>query len=192
MLIRQNVLERIRAGEVTLVFRRWTRPAVTAGGTLKTAVGVLAIDSVERIPLRRITAKDARLAGYNTLAELTSFLTGRDGDVYRLALRFAGADPRVSLRESLPSPEEIARICSALRRMDERSRRGPWTFTVLSLIGSRPGVRAPDLAQSLGRETLQFKADVRRLKELGLTKSLAVGYRLSPRGQAVVGQQPIP
>nr|WP_042186993.1 ASCH domain-containing protein [Kibdelosporangium sp. MJ126-NF4]CEL17732.1 hypothetical protein [Kibdelosporangium sp. MJ126-NF4]CTQ91044.1 hypothetical protein [Kibdelosporangium sp. MJ126-NF4] len=190
MLIRQNVLALIRAGEVTLAFRRWRRPTVKAGGTLKTAVGVLAIDSVEPVPLRRITAKDARLAGYKTLAELTSFLTGRDGDVYRVSLRYVGDDPRVSLRESLPPPEEIAQIRSALRRMDERSKRGPWTFTVLALIAARPGVRAPDLAAELGRETLAFKADVRKLKELGLTESLEVGYRLSPRGQAVVGEQP--
>ena len=31
---------------------------------------------------------------------------------------------------------------------------------------------------------LSFKRDVRRLKELGLTESLPVGYRLSPRGEA--------
>src|ERR1043165_2912592 len=152
MLIRQNVLERIRDGEVALAFRRWRRPTVSAGGTVKTAVGVLAVDAVERVPLRRITAKDARLAGYKTLAELTSFLTGRDGDVYRVSLRFVGDDPRVSLRESLPSPDEVERIVSTLRRMDERSKRGPWTFTVLELIADRPGVRAADLAASLGRE----------------------------------------
>ena len=56
--------------------------------------------------------------------------------------------------------------------------------TVLGLIAERPGTRAPDLAASLGRETAPFKADVRKLKELGLTESLLVGYRLSPRGRA--------
>jgi hypothetical protein len=55
---------------------------------------------------------------------------------------------------------------------------------VLDLIASRPGVRAPDLAASMARETLPFKRDVRKLKELGLTVSLKIGYRLSPRGQA--------
>jgi hypothetical protein len=55
---------------------------------------------------------------------------------------------------------------------------------VLRLIGERPGVRAGDLAESLGRERLSFKTDVRKLKALGLTESLAIGYRLSPRGQA--------
>jgi hypothetical protein len=57
---------------------------------------------------------------------------------------------------------------------------------VLELVASRPGVRAADLAASLGRETLPFKVDVRKLKELGLTESLEVGYRLSPRGRAVM------
>lgn len=31
-----------------------------------------------------------------------------------------------------------------------------------------------------------FKRRVRQLKELGLTESLEVGYRLSPRGRAVL------
>jgi hypothetical protein len=55
------------------------------------------------------------------------------------------------------------------------------------LIADRPGVRAPDLAASLGRETLAFKRDVRKLKELGLTRSLAVGYEISHRGRAYLG-----
>jgi hypothetical protein len=50
----------------------------------------------------------------------------------------------------------------------------------------RPATLAADLAAELGRETQPFKADVRRLKELGLTESLEVGYRLSPRGDAVL------
>ena len=45
-------------------------------------------------------------------------------------------------------------------------------------------MRAPDLAASVGRETLPFKVDVRKLKNLGLTHSLRVGYELSPRGVA--------
>lgn len=54
------------------------------------------------------------------------------------------------------------------------------------LIAERPAVRAGDLAASLGRETQPFKIDVRKLKRLGLTESLAVGHRLSPRGRAVL------
>jgi hypothetical protein len=69
---------------------------------------------------------------------------------------------------------------------------GPWTYEVLRAIGDNPGLRAPDLAASFGRETLPFKRDVRKLKELGLTISLEIGYRLSERGEAVLkrGQSP--
>jgi hypothetical protein len=52
------------------------------------------------------------------------------------------------------------------------------------VVDERPAVRAPDLAASFGRETLAFKLDVRKLKALGLTLSLRIGYRLSPRGGA--------
>ena len=56
----------------------------------------------------------------------------------------------------------------------------------LDLIDLNPTVRAPDLAAQVGRATADFKKDVRKLKELGLTESLAIGYLLSPRGEAVV------
>ena len=55
---------------------------------------------------------------------------------------------------------------------------------MLDLIARRPATRAPDLAAELARDTAPFKADVRKLKELGLTESLERGYRLSPRGRA--------
>jgi hypothetical protein len=64
----------------------------------------------------------------------------------------------------------------------------PWTIATLRLIGDRPGVRAGDLAAAAGRERHPFKTDVRKLKELGLTESLEVGYRLSSRGRALLGR----
>src|SRR6266487_2467434 len=137
MLIRADVLELVRRGEVTLAFRNWRRPTVRAGGTLRTAIGVLAIDAVDRIDPDAITAEDARQAGHQDLAELKAWLTSRDGDIYRVALRFEGVDPRVSLRESKPSANEVKEIRAALRRMDERSAYGPWTQTVLRLIAKR-------------------------------------------------------
>jgi hypothetical protein len=42
------------------------------------------------------------------------------------------------------------------------------------------------LAPRAGAELPLFKRRVRQLKELGLTESLEVGYRLSPRGRAVL------
>jgi hypothetical protein len=57
-------------------------------------------------------------------------------------------------------------------------------MSVLAAINAEPGRRAGDLAAAAGRETLPYKLDVRKLKALGLTISLPVGYRLSPRGGA--------
>ena len=56
-------------------------------------------------------------------------------------------------------------------------------MAVLDVIRRRPATRAADLAaEEFGRERDPFKIDVRKLKNLGLTHSLDVGYELSPRG----------
>jgi hypothetical protein len=187
MLFRQDVLRRIAEGEVTLAFRRWRRPSVRAGGTLRTPVGVLAIDSVEIVDEERVTDADARRAGAADGDALLAALPG-EGALHRIEFRLAGPDPRIELRErTRVSPAERAEIDARLARLDAASRHGPWTAVVLRLIAEHPRTRAPDLAASLGRETARFKADVRKLKELGLTESLEVGYRLSPRGRAYYG-----
>ena len=63
---------------------------------------------------------------------------------------------------------------------------GTWTAEALQLLSDQPGVRAGDLAADLGMDKARFKTNVRKLKGLGLTESLKVGYRLSPRGRAVL------
>jgi biotin operon repressor len=55
---------------------------------------------------------------------------------------------------------------------------------VLAQIAERPGVVSTLLAETLDWDRADFKLHVRRLKALGLTISLDVGYRISPRGQA--------
>jgi hypothetical protein len=183
MLFRQETLRRIEAGEVTLAFRRWQRPTVKAGGTLRTRAGVLAIESVEPVDEDAISDADVRRAGAPDRQALLAGLRP-DGTLYRVAFHVEGPDPRIALRErSDLSAGERAAIDARLARLDAASRHGPWTGRVLQLIADNPERRAPDLAAELGRETAPFKADVRKLKELGLTESLMVGYRLSPRGR---------
>lgn len=190
MLFKRQTLEGIVAGTVDLAFRRWRRPTVRPGTMQRTVVGVVAIESVEPVVLEAVTDDDARRAGYGSLDELRAWLNGRqEGDIYRIGLRLAGADPRIALRENADlDAAELAEIHRRLTRLDSASRHGPWTFDVLRLIASRPGERAIDLAATLGREKLPFKADVRKLKELGLTESLPTGYRLSPRGRVVLAR----
>ena len=155
-----------------------------AGGALRTRVGVLAIDSVDLIQPEQVTDADAQRAGRPDRAALLASLRG-DGRLYRIGFHLAGPDPRIALRKRADlTAEERADLDRRLARLDAASRHGPWTVRVLRLIADRPGTRAADLAAELGREKPAFKADVRKLKELGLTESLEVGYRLSPRGRA--------
>lgn len=190
MLFRQKELSRIQAGEVTVAFRRWRRPTVAAGGTLKTAVGVLAIESVERIEEGRITPEDAVRAGFAKVGAVKAELAKRpEGDLYRIAFRLQGPDPRIELRESTGLVEgEWGAVARRLKRLDAAGRTGPWTRATLEAIEGGEGVRAGDLAPALGVEKEAFKVNVRKLKNLGLTESLGTGYRISPRGREVLGR----
>jgi hypothetical protein len=184
MLFRQETLQRIGAGEVTVAFRRWRRPTVKAGGTLRTRAGVLAIESVEPVDEDSISDADARRAGARDRQALLSTLRP-EGTLHRVEFRLQGPDPRVALRAKAEiDARERAEIDARLARFDAASRHGPWTRRVLELIAERPATLAADLAAELGREKAPFKADVRKLKELGLTESLEKGYRLSPRGRS--------
>jgi hypothetical protein len=180
-------LARIVTGEIDLAFRRWTRPMHVAGGRQRTRSGVVEFVSVEVVDPTALTDEDAARAGTD-LARLRAFLDRKQGDVYRVGVRFAGPDERVALREQPPTGAEVEQVLARLAAMDRRSRRGPWTRQHLELIASRPAELAETIAASIGREKRPFKADVRRLKELGLTESLPVGYRLSPRGEAVLAR----
>ncbi len=183
MLLNRCALDGIATGEIDLAFRRWKRPTVRAGGTLRTRAGVLSIDSVEPTSQRLISAEDASRAGFASRAELLRSLRP-EGRLYRIEFHRIGDDPRAVLRErSEITDRERAELDARLDRMD-RSRGEPWTRRLLELIADRPETLAADLAAYLGMEKLPFKRDVRKLKELGLTESLLVGYRLSPRGRA--------
>ena len=74
---------------------------------------------------------------------------------------------------------------------DDQAHRAGWTLDVFlsgvsTVIDAHPGIRAGDLWVMVGQEKTTFKLNVRRLKALGLTESLEVGYRLSPRGKSLL------
>lgn len=187
MLIRPAELEAIRRGEIDLAFRRWDRPRIKVGTRLRTAVGLVEVTGVEQVALTSLRAADARRCGAASLTALKAALASRaELPIFAIGLRFAGTDPRETLRDSIPDADEIATIAAGLDRLDAASAIGAWTRATLRLIDANPEVRAPELAESLGRPTAEFKRDVRKLKERGLTESLAIGYRLSPRGEAVL------
>lgn len=193
MMIRPGELAAIKAGELDLAFRRWDRPRVKVGTRMRTAVGVVEVTQVERVPVSALTKDDAVRSGQGTVAALRQALDARedkrDQPVWRVGLRYAGTDPRADLRERIPSADEVDELVGWLDRLDRASSHGPWTRQSLELIDRNPAVRAPELAARLGRETQPWKADVRKLKEKGLTESLAIGYRLSPRGEALLDEE---
>jgi hypothetical protein len=188
MLFPKALWPGLASGSVQLAFRRWRRPTVRAGGTLRSPVGVLAIDEVRVISPDQITDADAVRAGHAHRQDVLDALPpGEDRTLYRIAFHLVGDDPRVALRARADLADaDVATLVDALRRLDAASADDPWTRDVLQQIARRPAVRAPDLAAEAGQETARFKRRVRRLKELGLTESLRIGYRLSPRGRALL------
>ncbi len=185
MLIRPADLARIRAGGIDLAFRRWDRPRVRVGTKMRTSVGLVEVTSLDRV--RGITKADAARAGAEREQLLALMATKEPAPIWRIGLRFAGEDPRIALRNDAQlGDEERAQLTARLERLDRAARGAPWTRQVLALIERNPARRAPDLAAELGRETQSFKRDVRKLKELGLTESLEIGYRISPRGEALL------
>ena len=182
MLFKQAILAKVRAGEVSVAFRRWTKPSVRVGRFLITSIGRLAIDEVRPVGEAEITEAAARLAGEASRADLMAALAKGKGELHRIAFHLTDADPRIALRtDSDLTAADWAALNKRLARMDGKA---PWTTLFLDLIAAHPGRRAGDLALMAGLERLEFKVRVRRLKALGLTISYRIGYRLSPRGEA--------
>lgn len=188
MLFPRETWAGLADGTIRLAFRRWRRPTVRAGGTLRTPAGVLAIDAVDVVADDDITDHDAVRAGHRDRADVLAHLRpGPDRTLYRIAFHHAGEDPRVGLRgRDHMDDDELRDLALRLDRMDAHSRDGAWTLEVLRLIARGPGRRAEDLAAVVGDDKPRFKRRVRRLKELGLTESLRIGYRLSPRGEVLL------
>ncbi len=170
MLFTADAAAGIADGSTTVTYRRWRRPQAVVGGRYRTPGGFIVVDTVEVVPVDDVPA-DFPLRGDPSLP-VTRITFHRDDD----------HDPRAALADD--TGIDVEAVSARLARMDRTSRTGPWTRATLEAIEASPGRRAADLAAALGRERDDWKRDVRKLKELGLTSSLEVGYRLSPRGAA--------
>ena len=202
MQFRVGDQQRIAAGDVSVSFRRWRSPQARIGGRYRVGDGAVEVDELRRIAPSQISSADARAAGYANADEALAAIArqqrrGADPDapLYRVAFHYVGAhiDPRKQLAaDDALGEAELEDVRKRLARMDARSPRGAWTRQTLEAIAAQPGRRAGDLAAACGCETARYKADVRKLKALGLTISLEVGYQLSPRGEvalAALGEQ---
>jgi hypothetical protein len=182
MLFKQNILAGIKAGRISLAFRKWKKPAAKVGSKIKTAIGLVEILEVATVNEKQISKKDAAAAGFESVESvLATWNEIEDGVIYKIKLRYFSVDPRIALREKSDLTElEFQTIKKKLENFDKD---GPWTLVVLKATNDNPKLRAADLAESLGLEKMPFKINVRKLKNLGLTISEEVGYTISPLGK---------
>ena len=187
MLFEQRFWEPIARGEVTVTFRRWKRRQVAAGRRYRTAGGIIEVDAVDVVDASDITEADAR-------GRLLPVGGGAGG-------RPAGHPGPRPLPDPLPhrrrpDPRAVLAAADALTDEDVDELDGGWPGSTRPAAtgpgrwrrsGSSSAARRCGPATSptsSGGSASPFKTDVRKLKNLGLTISLEVGYRLSPRGEA--------
>jgi hypothetical protein len=185
VLLNRATAEGIADGTVTLVLRRWDAPRAKSGGTQRTPVGTIRIDAVaEHSGGYRVTAAEAIAAGYPSAKAAQADLDRRPArHTYVIAVSFLAPDERPELAaDDALTEADVDAITARLDRWDAVG--APWTREYLAMIGANEAVRAPDLAARVGLDVPRFKRRVRQLKGLGLTISLDVGYRVSPRGRA--------
>jgi len=187
MLFQRRFHERIVKGEIRCTVRIWQRPHVKVGGRYALGNGAIIVDKIHETRLDDITPALARRCGFESLVDLIKVAKHGHGErVFIIDFHYdgkEGARPKTST--GVVSAEELAELIQRLDAMDRRSRIGPWTLATLRAIEARPGVLAAKLARGLGRPRDEFKRDVRKLKVLGLTFSLEIGYRLTPKGEAL-------
>jgi hypothetical protein len=191
VLLNRDTAEGIANGSITLVLRRWDAPRARPGGTQRTVAGTIRIDEVTEYPGRyRVTAAQARAAGYPDAKTAQHELNRRPArHTYAIAVSYLAPDERPDLAaDDRMSAADVEAIRTRLDRWDAATE--PWTRQYLEMIGANEAVRAPDLAARVGLDVPRFKRRVRQLKGLGLTISLDVGYRLSPRGKAFLQLTP--
>jgi hypothetical protein len=177
-------LARVAAGELTVTWRLWKRAHVKVGRAYPAGHGAVVIDDVRLVRVGDVTDADARQVGLPDAKALIDLArshkrarVSRATVLHRVAFHYvAEAPPR---RPAFSLPE----IAKRLARLDAASPSGAWTRAALRLIEDNRAVVARELAAEIGLPTLDFKARIRKLKALGLTVSLPIGYELSELGQ---------
>lgn len=188
MLFKEVHLKGILNGTIRMAFRKWNKPVVREGSLIKTAVGLVKIGKLEEVTEEEISEEDLKAAGYDNFEVLRrSFYKNTGSKLYKIQISYYGEDPRIKLRENTNvSADDISGIITKLKRLDNYSRYGDWTFSMLQAISGHPALRAAGLSEITGMEKEQLKVNVRKLKDIGLTISLPTGYEISPLGRMVL------
>lgn len=187
MLIKMKDLERIKNGEISVLFRKWKTPRVKKGSTIHSPVGQLKIMDIQETNSNKITPDIISDAGLDSEKIKKELEIADDKTLYLVRIIYHGEDPRISLRNNTNlSNDELNIIIRKLENLDKRSLQGPWTKEILETIQSKPKQRAASLSEHLEVDKTWFKTNVRKLKNLGLTISHHIGYSLSPKGKVIL------
>ncbi len=173
--------EGVLAGRITVSFRNWKRPHAAAGGVYRLRPsGAVKVTGVRPMRLSDIEPDDLRRSGFDSVAAVAEFLRlPQSATVTRVEFELT-EEPAAK-----PPPELSAEVVVTRLQATDRRSAAPWTANVIALIRAHPATRAGDLAPEMGWETPVFKANVRKLKALGLTQSLETGDRLTDLGEPV-------
>jgi len=187
MLFQARFHDAIHRGELTRTVRIWQRAHVRVGGRYGLGGGSIKIDRIHEAGMEALTPALARQCGFASLVELLKVAKHGPGErVFIIDFHYIDRPPARAATDTAPlDTPGLTALVKKLDAMDARATR-PWTRETLRVIAKHPGRRAGDLAAAFDRPRLEFKQDVRKLKALGLTISLEVGYRLSPRGEALL------
>jgi hypothetical protein len=71
----------IAAGDLTVTFRRWTRPKVKVGGRYAEGPVTIEVDAIELVPFGIISRADARRSGSSDVEALRA-ITAHSGPVH--------------------------------------------------------------------------------------------------------------
>jgi hypothetical protein len=182
MLFQSRFHDGIRRGDLTCTVRIWKAPRVRIGGCYRLGAGAIRVDRIQEMEFDALTPALARRSGFASVVELLKVAKHGAGErIFLIEFHYLDAPPPRAADDGRAT-ETLADVERKLDAMDRRARQ-PWTRATLREIAKHPGERAADLAVSLERDRLELKRDIRKLKALGLTNSLEVGYRLTRRGK---------
>jgi hypothetical protein len=161
LLFKRQFHEGLVSGAITLTYRLWPKARVRPGSRYRChPIGVLVVDSVDRVRVSEITEPEAVQAGFSDCRALLACLQGLSEtpisgstEVFRVAIHYGGEGDFVETAQECDITDEaFSRLSTQLNRMDSSSPCGPWTRATLDLIGSHPRIAASLLARMVQRE----------------------------------------
>jgi hypothetical protein len=191
LMFDKKLHEGIRHGRVTVTYRNWDRPPVSAGRRYRAGgLGDVQVEEVSRVSLSEITEQDARAAGADSLETWCQQYLARnlkanlDTDrTYRVRFRYLGNGAE-RVRAGGLGEEDLRRLDRELATIDVKSYEGEWTQFFIATLTQKRWMRPGELAQQLGTDQDMVRRKMRILADLGLVRAdPGLGYSLSDGGR---------